>query len=94
MRVEGYIYKDGQKFCPTDVCDAVCCKTGSAYPGKPPPCEHLESVLCGLHKKFGKEGKPAGCASFPQTPKDIEHINRLAEKAGYSQKCQLYFTDD
>lgn len=87
MAVVGFlIATDGQARCPTEICGAVCCKATHYIPGLPGPCEHLtESLQCELHDN----GKPGGCASYPRNQADIDKINEQAERAGFSERCQL-----
>jgi len=90
MTVLGYVGEGDDKRCPTEICNAACCRASSAYPGKPGPCEHLDLDvnLCMLH---GTPQKPGGCVQYPRHQADIDVVNRQAEKAGLAERCQLIF---
>lgn len=82
MTVEGYI--DGR--CPTEICNAVCCRATHYIPGLPGPCSHLVNNQCELH---GTPDKPKGCTQYPRNQADIDMINKQAEEAGFTERCQL-----
>ena len=85
-RIEGYV--DGH--CPTEVCNAVCCRTASLQ-GRvgEGPCSFLEDDnLCGLHK-MSAHCKPVSCLLWPTSPESIEKANELAERLGFTERCQL-----
>ena len=85
-RVEGYV--DGK--CPTDICNAVCCRTASLQ-GRvgEGPCEFLqEDNLCRLHV-MSPHCKPVSCLVWPTSPISIEQTNKIAERLGLEGRCQL-----
>ena len=86
----GYIATDGGMRCPTDICGAVCCKATHFRPDKRAPCEYLtDKLTCELHDVGGIKCKPMGCVEYPRSQRDIDAINRLAESAGFTERCQL-----
>lgn len=91
MAVTGYLTgPDGQKRCPVDVCGAVCCRASHFRPDRKPPCEYLtDRLTCELHEAGGPSCKPVGCWTYPRSQADIDAINRLAEAAGFEERCQL-----
>lgn len=92
MAVEGYIIAtDGKQQCPTDICNAVCCRATSFRADKPGPCEYLDQDrnLCTLHSIGGQICKPYGCYVYPRNQMDIDVVNQQAELAGLSERCQL-----
>jgi len=65
--------------CPTEKCDAFCCKTGSLFADMPPPCTYLlENKQCWFHVKGGMGAKPYGCVQYPRSQADVDHMNRNA----------------
>lgn len=88
MAVVGYVLDETLGWrCPTEVCGAVCCRATHYIPGLPGPCDHLTAGLkCSLH---GTADKPAGCQNYPRNQADIDKINEQAERAGFSERCQL-----
>ena len=85
-RVEGYV--DGH--CPTDVCNAVCCRVASLQ-GRvgEGPCDFLDTDnLCQLHK-MSSHCKPVSCLVWPTSQASIDGANELAERLGLEGRCQL-----
>lgn len=90
MIVLGYVEnEDGSKRCPTEICNAVCCRTSSYEWGAPIPCPKLLNNECTVH---GTD-KPKGCAEYPLRQGDVDHINKLAEEQGFTERCQLVIID-
>ena len=87
MPIKGYIETpNGELKCDTARCNAVCCKATNHIPGLPGPCSELtKDNLCSLHTK----GKPRGCEQYPRHQADIDHINKQAEAAGFTERCLL-----
>lgn len=83
-RVTGYVWGDnGLPRCPTEICDAYCCKTGTLFPDMPPPCEYLTKArTCYFHDRGGLAAKPLGCTEYPRNQADIDHMNRNAPEGG------------
>lgn len=85
-RVEGYV--DGR--CPTDVCNAVCCRIASLR-GRvgEGPCQFLDGDnQCGLHA-MSIHCKPVSCLVWPTSPMSIEKTNETAARLGFEGRCQL-----
>jgi hypothetical protein len=92
MSVTGYVIENGIPRCPTEVCNAVCCRATHFRPDRPPPCEYLTAKnTCELHDVGGRACKPVGCADYPNNQADIDMINKQAEQNGFSERCQLRF---
>ena len=92
MAIKGYISdENGNIRCPTEVCNAVCCRSSHFVPGIPGPCDFLNTCTnrCGLHELGGPKAKPVGCFEYPRNQADIDSINRQAEAAGFTERCQL-----
>lgn len=88
--VTGYIEQpDGSKRCPTEICNAVCCRATHYIPGLPGPCNHLVNNQCSLHGS----GKPKGCDQYPRNQADIDMINKQAADAGFSERCLLQIAE-
>lgn len=86
LKVLGYVWDGkGGRRCPTEVCGAHCCKTGSLFPMDKPPCQFLTAGLsCSFQDKGGLAAKPFGCVSYPRSQEDIERMNK-----GVKIGCQL-----
>ena len=79
-RVLGYVWEDGQWRCPTDKCNAFCCRTGALLPHWTPPCAFLtEGNRCWFQMKGGVGAKPFGCVTYPRSQSDVDHMNRNAD---------------
>lgn len=86
-RVEGYI--DG--YCPTGLCEAVCCHTSDIYEGSigSGPCRYLTGDrLCELHAR-SPGLKPISCMVWPVRQLDVDSVNEKAERLGLKGRCQL-----
>ena len=87
-RVEGLV--DGR--CPTEICNAICCRTADIYEGKigSGPCHLLneETLGCKAHEK-GAACKPIACLVWPVRQGDIDSTNEKAERLGFKERCQL-----
>jgi hypothetical protein len=88
FRLLGYVMKDGVPSCPTEKCDAFCCKTGALFSDMKPPCEYLDGLQCSFHKRGGISAKPYGCVIYPTNQADIDHMNRNADG---DFRCHLRF---
>ena len=76
--------------CDTALCKAVCCRAQHFRPDREPPCEYLQSdCRCELHAVGGIGCKPFGCVEYPRRQRDIDAINRDAEKLGLTERCHL-----
>ena len=93
FKVLGYVWDGkGGRRCPTEVCDAHCCKTGSLFPNMPPPCEFLTDELsCSFQDRGGLAAKPFGCVSYPRSQHDIDNMNKDAPEG---KGCQLRIVND
>ena len=75
----GYIQEGGRNRCPTEKCDAFCCKTASVFPDASPPCEYLTDKLsCYFQDRGGIGAKPFGCVAYPRNQADIDAMNKNA----------------
>ena len=92
IEVSGFIMDEetGQLRCPTEKCNAFCCRTGSVWPDGPVPCEFLTDNQCAIQKRGGMGAKPFGCVSYPRSQADVDHMNRNA--AG-EYRCYLSVTE-
>ena len=86
VKVLGYVWDGkGGRRCPTEICGAYCCKTGSLFPMDKPPCPYLtDNLACLFQDKGGLAAKPFGCVSFPRSQADIDRMSQ-----GATVGCQL-----
>ena len=89
MKVRGYIQPltGGEPRCPTEICNAVCCRVQPVFPGGKNGCLHLtDDNKCGIEIEFGKVAKPYVCYRYPKSAESIETINKAS---GDGPQCQL-----
>ena len=91
-KIYGYVWDGPNRRCPTEICGAYCCKTGTLFPMDKPPCPFLtEKLSCIFQDRGGMAAKPHGCVSFPRSQADIDHMNKDAPKG---KGCQLRIVND
>jgi hypothetical protein len=76
--------------CDTARCGAVCCKVADWTGVVGTQCEHLQDDLrCRPHAQRGMACKPLSCALWPLRQGDVDCVNALAKRFGFSQRCHL-----